>query len=92
MSKNQLILTAAMSKYLKTNVVSIKKNGIVSTMNLSEYQSHKKLFELKLVSEGVSMQQLFSKLLEKFHNDPVHGGHTGQKRLYAIYCEKLSVI
>lgn len=131
---------------LRTNAVNIKKNGTVSNMTVCAYQSHKKLFELKLANENVSIQQLFSKLLsaasetkvkklqisaddsvfklceinefkqcgnellrkaknltisiikppkviecarekmeilEKFHNDPVYGGHTGQKKLYA---------
>lgn len=131
---------------LRTNAVSIKKNGIVTNMTITAYQSHKKLFVLKLANEKVSIPQLFSKLLEaasktnvkklqistddsvfklctisefkkcgndmlkkaknmsisiikpprmiesqdekmeileKFHNDPIFGGHTGQKRLYA---------
>lgn len=131
---------------LRTNVVTIKKNGTVSNMTICAYQSHKKLFELKLANEKVSIQQLFSQLLSaasksrvkrlqisaddsifklcsvtefkkcgnemlkraknltisiikppkvigsdlekqnilnKFHNDPVYGGHTGQKKLYA---------
>lgn len=131
---------------LKTTSVTLKRDSTVRSMSFSAYKSHKKLFEIKLASEKVSMQLLFSKLLEaastynvkklqissndsvfklctisefkkcgnevlrksknlsimiikpptlidndqekeeilkKFHNDPIHGGHTGSKKMYA---------
>lgn len=131
---------------LRTNVVTIKKNGTVANMTVCAYKSHKKLFELKLANENIGMKHLFSKLLnaasqanvkklqiatddsifklctidefkkcgneilkrtknmsisiirppkeivcdeekleilKKFHDDPVYGGHSGQKKLYA---------
>lgn len=48
---------------LRTNAVTIKKNGIVANMTVCAYQSHRKLFEIKLASENIGIQLLFSKLL-----------------------------
>lgn len=48
---------------LRTNAVTIKKNGTVSNLTICAYQSHRKIFEIKLASEKVSIPQLFTKLL-----------------------------